>query len=650
MYIDNLPKKITQEMLKNDEEMTQTLLSEIVKRYYYSQEYVSAKQERLREYDTRTQEMSKEGKLKPQLTHQMKKTFISMFKNEWLTPVFEWFDWTDNELASKLNKIAKFDEKVMRKAVKDEILLWYIFDYWVWFRFTSYYDIRYNVDHFIVADPRNWYPDPNWNTIDNNFDYHFFVIQWDLNELKWINAMQEDEIYCNLDKVTTGVPLNNQTLDKKSERQLSDSQYYQDRCYLYYAFLNVNGRKYRATLANNLTLIIRWEEVKPMSKLEKDNPWIVEFDLAISCPYPLYDDPFGISYRELIIDKDSAQTKIANALLWKELRNAGNDNYLVDADVVRNAHLLAYRPEEGPNYILVKNWWRWVSGAVAPVMDVQNTTQQYSFFQFLWEQAKTDTLLTDIVRGAGAGADTLGQSEMLAQKANINFSLDADMLALGEEMFWRNIWYRNLKNNIIEIQPKIVNLVWSFDAFVKLEKTDFIWSYDPNINVISSKKKKEKDLEKQTVLQSLLPLIQSQQWELPVSTKIYYREIMKLSGFDESFIYSIFKLSPDELHSINMQKIINLWVKPRSLFKPWIDPQVLYIYVNMCLENDIKQECLLLINQQIIDEWLNQSQQALTQQQGGGNIQWIMNSMGSSLLSNNIKQNEQQLEQTSLWL
>ncbi|HNC63236.1 MAG TPA: hypothetical protein PK075_01200 [Chitinophagales bacterium] len=69
-------------MLKNDEEMTQTLLSEIVKRYYYSQEYVSAKQERLREYDTRTQEMSKEGKLKPQLTHQMKKTFISMFKNE----------------------------------------------------------------------------------------------------------------------------------------------------------------------------------------------------------------------------------------------------------------------------------------------------------------------------------------------------------------------------------------------------------------------------------------------------------------------------------------------------------------------------------------------------------------------------------------
>ncbi|HNC63238.1 MAG TPA: hypothetical protein PK075_01210 [Chitinophagales bacterium] len=67
--------------------------------------------------------------------------------------------------------------------------------------------------------------------------------------------------------------------------------------------------------------------------------------------------------------------------------------------------------------------------------------------------------MTDIVRGAGAGADTLGQSEMLAQKANINFSLDADMLALGEEMFWRNIWYRNLKNNIIEIQPKIVNLV-----------------------------------------------------------------------------------------------------------------------------------------------------------------------------------------------
>jgi hypothetical protein len=91
---------------------------------------------------------------------------------------------------------------------------------------------------------------------------------------------------------------------------------------------------------------VRREEIEPISSQEKECPHLVQFDLSITCPFPIPSDPFGVAYRELIIDKDAAMTKIANALLYKELRNAGNDNYLVDMDVVRNAHLLSYRPEE----------------------------------------------------------------------------------------------------------------------------------------------------------------------------------------------------------------------------------------------------------------------------------------------------------------
>jgi len=48
----------------------------------------------------------------------------------------------------------------------------------------------------------------------------------------------------------------------------------------------------------------------------------VVFPVAITNVFPLENDPFGVSYLELIIDKQGAMNKLYNASMQKELRNA----------------------------------------------------------------------------------------------------------------------------------------------------------------------------------------------------------------------------------------------------------------------------------------------------------------------------------------
>jgi hypothetical protein len=71
------------------------------------------------------------------------------------------------------------------------------------------------------------------------------------------------------------------------------------------------------TVANAHSLIIRRERLEELSEHDE-----VEFPIAISHRYPLYDDPFGMSLRELIFDNELAMQKLQNAMLQKEMINA----------------------------------------------------------------------------------------------------------------------------------------------------------------------------------------------------------------------------------------------------------------------------------------------------------------------------------------
>ena len=643
MYIKEAPKKITQKMIQNDEQLHNLLCSVFSERFNEARLYAQPKQSILRWYDNETLQMQRRPdlRLKTKLSFQMKKTFIAMFKNEWLTPVFDWFDWNDNELARKINQIAKFDEKVMKKAVKDEIMLWYVFDYWVWIRLWWYYSQKYNLNEYIVVDPLNRYADPRGNSIDNNYDYHFFLLDLLVDNLHYINDEAWEEIYFNLDKVSYWDPRSPNSRRKKQLRAFSDQNSYEWKAYCYHLQANVNWRKYKVTLNSSLSAILRREEIEPVSKQEKDCPSIVPFDLSITHAFPLVEDNYWLSYRELIIDNDIAMNKILNAIYMKELTNAWFGNHLVDVSIVKNLHLLSYKSDDWANYIWVDWRGKNLDWAVRPVQDQQNTNTQYSFFQFLSNQAQVNTMLTDLVRWAWAWAWTLWQSEILVEKSNINFSLDADMLSIWEQQFWENIYLRSLKQNVLKIKNKVVNLTWDYDAFVKLEKSDFIWSYDLNVTITSHRKKQEQDKDQWLKLKSFFPMMQSLNGEVPISMRLYLREILYKDWFDQPFVEWVVKLTPSEERSRAMQAIINLDQMPKNLLKPWVDLDTLKVYVWQCVENDTKQKAILIINDQIIKDAFDKPKES--EMWASQNMWWVMNAMGSQMMSQEMNKQPQNL-------
>lgn len=586
--------------------------------------------------------MARAGKIKPQLINQSKRAFLARVRKEWLLPVFTWVDWRDNELANKINKIAEFDAWTMKKDARDAQLLGNIFDYWVWIRV---YDGENNISknpRRRVIDPLCWFPDPVGNGIDQNWDYHFFLFNGNKDELEAVNEQAEEEIYFDIDQIQNWPNLDIKDISKKRQRGISDQITYRDRAFLTIAYANLNGRKYRATLANNRTLIVRWEEIEAISKDEEENPSIVPFSISVSYAMPCESDPFGYSVREFLIDKEDAMIKIVNALFYKELQNAGNDTYLFDTTIVNNPHLLGKRAEDGKIFIPANPWNKSLEQAIAQVSTIQNTTQQYNFFDFLRNLGETDSGISSTMLGAWVDkSETLWQSQMLAGNTDENMSFDFAMIGIGEEAFWRNIYYRSFVKNLKKYKKKIINISWSYDDFVKIELSEFIGSKDPNIAIKSTQELIKENKAKSIILQSLIPLVQSSWGKLPLNITIYYRELMRLGMLDDSFIYSIFPKSPDEIHAERMQKIINIWVRPKSLFIAGVDPYALLFYVSNCVENEIKQEAISQINSFILESRKNWLEQTEKQQasESKGNTAWVANSMASQMISNNLAQN-----------
>jgi hypothetical protein len=152
-------------------------------------------------------------------------------------------------------------------------------------------------------------------------------------------------MYFNLDKLLCGANYDDQVSSVKENRGLTRDQNYQDVVYLLLCMLTINKRKYICTLANAHSLIVRWEEIKPLSKAEEIDPYSVPFPIAITNVIPIESDPCGISYRELVFSHQRAMSKMMDSIYFKSLSNAGFKNHFVDIDVVDNIHALSDIPE-----------------------------------------------------------------------------------------------------------------------------------------------------------------------------------------------------------------------------------------------------------------------------------------------------------------
>lgn len=232
----------------------------------------------------------KENRIKIHTAYSQEKAFIATFMNDEMAVKFVGKTTADDEKSEKLEQVAKHDYKAMGKRKKDFMRLSNLFNFGVGLRVKIGRDNKTMCPIYENADPMAWLPDPNGDVINNNFSYHMFQMVNTINGLKSINASSPNT-YFNLDKVdSTSFDDKYDEGYKREEQQvrlLSNPEDMRASINIVNCYVEFGEHKYICTLANSMSLIIRWERVAPISKDEKKNPYSVPFPISVTNVFPL---------------------------------------------------------------------------------------------------------------------------------------------------------------------------------------------------------------------------------------------------------------------------------------------------------------------------------------------------------------------------
>lgn len=630
-------------MIENDENLENEVISCIKRKYDDSYLYMQCKLWDRQYMDNLEKNTIMDGKIKTQDMQQARKLFVSRMLWERMSPSFVPVDGSGFEIAQKLWQFAKFDSQAMRKNIKDKEVAESLFNYGVSIEMFEYFDMHNVIPAYKIVNPKAWLPDPQGNTIDNNFSYHMFAVmvtKWQLREAneRAINNWSE-EIFHDIDELCSGSSYIEQATryTDKANRSLMVANE-TDEIYVLHCYITLWANRYIVTLWNAHNEIIRWEHLQPIGKAEKKNQSLVPFPIAVTNVYPLDIDPCGVSPRELMYDMATAMNKIANSIYIKELNNAGADIIFYDDSRIRNADDINNKRLWAPLYVPYdgsQSQWP----IVQKLNDFQDTGSSMNYFAWLRNKAQENTGITNVLMWLPDANNTLWQMNQQIQQADNVFDLDIEMMIVWQSFFWKNIWMRSLRQNIKEVGKKVNTVFWQYGSYslLKLETSDFVWSEDPNVIVVSKKQQMKLDAPKVAQMEAFLPLMMQDPNVKPIDIKFFKREMYRKKWFDDEDIYLNLWLDLDanEMHSMDMMNIINLWEIPKTLFRPWLDLHTLRKYVMMCNNNDAKQRVMMLLDQRIIEEWLAKPVEKVPW------MEWMANSMGSQMTSNLLSNNQQ---------
>ncbi len=635
MHIKNwkAKKAITKEDIKNGV-IHDAVVSEIQQAYDNSEQATEQKRTYHRDIDRKVKQLHFDDRLNYDLLYSYKKSFVAMFQDEGMYPIFEERDYYDQEITDNLNILASEDMKNMNKQLKDQKILSDVFDYGVWLRVYNWYDKEIASPIYITPSPMSRYPDPSGNTIDNNFNYHMFYYETSIAQLDYLNIVSG--WFFNLDKVMPNSDdKNNDISNQKSYRNIDSDTVQNWIVWIHNCFITLNWYRYFCVVANDRSLIIKREPLDPKTPEEKEDPTLVPFKISISNAMSSAYDPRWISYREKVYPVQVALKQLTNAIHQKELRNAWFGAHFYDSTRLKNPAYLQEKPSDWPIFIWVEDLWAWP--IIQPYGEQEETRWTQEYLKSLEFYAENTTSLTWITRGLAPNSWTLWETEIQMQKSSALFNVDSKSLMKWEQTFRENIRFRCLKENLVNEKKKTM-IIWEDN-----KQAITIWAEDmkkygnPYLKIVSKREQNEKNQRKVTSMQAFFPILLQDQSAAPITKKIFKRELMKLQWLDKSFIYSVEQLTPSERHAKMMVEVINLWEKPKNLIKPWVDLETLWIYINKARDNNEKQQALNVLNSLMIKNGTEK------QQSQWWEMQWLANSMASQAMWSEIQQGKKDL-------
>jgi len=330
-----------------------------------------------------------------------------------------------------------------------------------------------------------------------------------------------------------------------------------------------NGKRVLVGLANDMQKIIRYKE------LDFQNTWGY-IEKKISRTSHQFK---GASIPDMVGDKQRMRSEIIN-LAATIVKSQQYPHYIYNSNLIRNRADLKF----GFNKF---------TGVPGNPRDVIVPMNQYTpniaftnyILQFLDASAQRATASAEMQQGVLAGQErTLGELNLVAQKADTRYALMMKTLMMGEKRFWQQ-WYAMYKKYFKEgLDEKVLRLTGELNQqFLTLTRSQIISNsgVDPDVEVVSTAIEEAKT---QKELGKYIQLMNAVAGSPDIDRRTLVKEFAKIAKIEESVIDAIFPPTIDELTAEMQNVMFDRIAKGEKLTPPPVltsDNHIVHMRIHM---------------------------------------------------------------------
>ena len=520
--------------------------------------------------------------------------------------------WIGEEEAQNLNAVAEFDEREwamqqLKYQVEQDSLF-----FGVGILNKTWFDHNTLCNTWRAINPLSWIPDPlptqTWQFDGRNYRFHWFCMLTNIHDVKHLyDKAAIDRWFAkmyNMEDTLTREAYQNKAWTWPIVVDEIEDNFALD---IYTHYTIVDGKKWKFVCSPDISEIFYMEKLEPVTKEEKLDETLIPRPVLLNYYDPVRWNPFGTSICDKVEDKQNAKSILANLSLMKAKREATGWDFLVNSRLIKNKEELQKKTFDQRYLFIDENeiGTQPIQNAMYELPQSQIKTDVWNMMSWLENEAKYDSKIDSLQQWIMPDKSmTKAEAQQIQANANMQLSVKNTI----KQRFYRDYYFQRWRwylENFKDGEKKWVLLNADFEwTWVTLEKDQFVTKQMPYILVwatedINAIKEKDKN-----TLMMLYPMITQDPEIKPVNKAIFKRLYLRATWLKPNTVNSILDYTPQERQAMSFVDMVNLWVKPKSLFKRTdIDFYTVRLYMQKAEDSDLKAEILEKLKWLLLELW-----------------------------------------------
>ena len=602
----------------------------------------------IKDYHIQWDDMKAWQTLRSKSLYTNRNLFISaLYKNKPLVQ-FQWRKQWDQEYADTWNNMLNFDyeeldeDRIQYEKLSDEV------DYWIYLAVSEWWDKTTETPKKRLLSPLCWIPDPNFS-ITKWFSFHGFELiltEWEVNEL-----------YKNKDLMLTKQELKD-LKEKLRWDYLPSLWLWADGMWFWFKwnsytsnlkeysvyrhYTKFNGRWYLTEWANDRTLLVRCEQIKPVRKEEKKDLTTIPCPVVHGWFIPKKWDPYWVCVWDLARDNQFSEEQIMNLLVDKVHEETFSGMTIYNSDVV-DGNELSHRQLGKRKFVPSK--WNLENRKIIENIQTQtsSTWDGYNLKNMIDQKSTKEIWFDEQSIGVYSQTITATQSQLLQANQNVRLSTIFKIHLWAEKQYWDVLWYREYQKNFkMNSQKNIVLNSWIWSVTYTVMGKDLDTKRDLHLAIQTVLDKREKDeANKSAIMASYQPLMEQANPFGKIQLTRYFAQVMWM---DKEKVNSIFDFPPEYTQAMLDLELLNNNEDVWPITDMWENHEIYILVYQQAIDTEAKRKAIFARKRAQILSW-QQNQMAMNQWMGQIN-QWMTNQLVSNYIS---QQNQANNQPQALW-